>query len=135
MATPALYFEDVQMGDEIGPVERMVTDDQVLEFVKLRGGGSGPSRFTDPGAARKAGVSAPIVPGAMSIALLSRLLTDWSPTVTVKKVDVMFRQVVPHNVLLQFKGIVTDKNVVDGEPRVECDVFYGRRGGDAAGHG
>ena len=29
----------------------------------------------------------------------------------------------PHNKTLLLKGIVTDMNVVEGEPQLECDVF------------
>jgi acyl dehydratase len=118
-----LYFEDVEIGDEIGPVERVVTDEQVNEFVRIWGAERGPSRFTDASVARKEGLAGAMVPGALNMALLSQLLTGWSPGVTVKKLDVVFRQIVLHNVPLRLKGVVTDKNVVDGEPQLECDVF------------
>ena len=123
MPTTMLYFEDVEMGDEFGPVERVVTDQQVTEFVEIRGMDRGPSRFTDPEVARHEGLPGPIVPGAMNVAMMSQLVTGWSPTVTLKKLDVVFRQVVPHNAPLILKGIVTDTNVVDGEPQLECDVI------------
>jgi hypothetical protein len=55
--------------------------------------------------------------------MMSQLFTGWAPTVTLKKLDVVFREIVTHNNLLQLKGIVTDKHVVDGEPQLECDVF------------
>ena len=35
----------------------------------------------------------------------------------------MFRGMVPHNRPLTLSGIITDKDVVEGEPRLECDVF------------
>ena len=123
MAGEELHFEDVSVGDDIGPLERAVTDDQVREFVEIWVGESGPSRFTDQDVARREGLTGPIVPGVMSIAIMAQLLTGWSPTVTLKKLDVVFRQTVPHNVPLQFKGVVTEKRVVDGEPQMECDVF------------
>ena len=123
MAGGALYFEEVEIGDEIGPVHRVVTDEQVHEFSNLRGPDRGPSRFTDAEVARREGLPGPIVPGSMTIAMISQLLTGWSPTVNLKKVDVVFRQVALHNVPLEIKGIVTDKRVADGEPQVDCDVF------------
>ena len=35
----------------------------------------------------------------------------------------VFRGMVPHNKPLTLSGIITDKDVVDGESRLECDVF------------
>ncbi len=123
MPDPALYFEDVEMGDEVGPIERSVTTDQVREFVQVWGARSGPSRFTDPDEARAEGLPGAIVPGAMNMALMSQIITGWSPSVVLRKLDVVFRQTVPHNTALRLQGIVTDKGVVDGQPQLECDVF------------
>ena len=118
-----LFFEDVEIGDEIGPVKRVVTDDQVKEYISLWGVGTDPNRFTDGEVARREGLPGAMVPGAMNSAMMSQLLTGWSPSVILKKLDVVFRQVVLHDTPLRIKGIVTDKEVVMGEPRLECDVF------------
>ena len=83
---------------------------------------SGPSRFTDDAYARSEGLPGAIVPGALNMAMMSQPLTGWSPTLTVKKLEVVFRQVVPHNSPLSLKGIVTAKHVVDDEPQLECDL-------------
>ncbi len=123
MIVEQLLFEDVEIGDDIGPVERIVTSEQVNEFVNIWGDVRGPSRFTDAEVARREGLPGPIVPGAMNIAMLSRLLTDWSPTVRFRNLDVVFRGMVPHDSPLKVQGIVTDTNVVDGEARLDCDVF------------
>ena len=123
MTAGKLYFEDVEVGDDIGPVERVVTHDQASEFVRIWGPERGRNRFNDAEVARQEGLPGPIVPGALSMAMMSQLLTDWAPTVTLKTLDVVFRQMVLHNVPLYVKGIVTDKGIVDGEPRLDCDVF------------
>ncbi len=123
MPDSALYFEDVEMGDEVGPIERSVTTDQVREFVQAWGAQSGPSRFTDPDAAKAEGLPGAIVPGAMNMALMSQIITGWSPSAVLRKLDVVFRQTVPHNTALKLQGIVTDKGIVDGQPQLECDVF------------
>ena len=123
MAEKELRFEDVELGDDIGPVERTITDEQVQAFVEIWGAESGPSRFTSEEVAKGEGLPGMIVPGAMNVGVLSQLLTGWSSTVTLKMLDLMFRQMVRHNVPMQLKGIVTDKNVVDGEPQVECDIW------------
>ncbi len=123
MPDSALYFEDVEMGDDVGPVERSVTTDQVREFVQVWEARSGPSRFTDPDAARAEGLPGAIVPGAMNMALMSQIITGWSPSMVLRKLDVVFRKTVPHNAPLKLQGFVTDKGVVDGQPQLECDVF------------
>ena len=123
MPNSPLYFEDVEMGDEVGPIERSVTTDQVREFVQVRGAQPGPSRFTDPDTARAEGLPGAIVPGAMNMALMSQIITGWSPSMVLRKLDVVFRLTVPHNAALKLQGIVTDKGVVDGQPQLECDVF------------
>jgi acyl dehydratase len=119
---PDLYYEDVEIGDDIGPVERTVSREQIESFLRIRGMTPGPSRFTDDAYARKEGLPGAIVPGGMNIAMASQLLTGWSPTVDLKRLEVSFRKVVPHDTPIELKGIVTDKHIVDGEGRVECDV-------------
>ena len=123
MAEKELHFEDVEVGDDLGPVERTITDEQVQAFVEIWGAESGPSRFTSEEVAKGEGLPGMIVPGAMNVGVLSQLLTGWSSSVSLKMLDLMFRQMVRHNVPMELKGIVTDKNVVDGEPQVECDVW------------
>ena len=118
-----LYYEDIEIGDEIDPVERSVSLEQVRAFLAIRGGVSDPSRFTDDAYARSEGLPGAIVPGAMNSAMMAQLLTGWSPTVTLKKMEVVFRQVVPHNSPLEIKGVVTSKHVVGDEPQINCDVF------------
>jgi acyl dehydratase len=118
-----LYFEDVELGDDIGPVTRTVNAEQVLRFLRIRETDTGPNRFTSQEAAKAMGLPGAIVPGAMNIAMMSQLLTGWSPSVMLRKIDVVFRGMVPHDKPLRFSGIVTDKEIVDGEAQVLCDVF------------
>lgn len=118
-----LYYEDVEIGDDISPMERVVDRDRVVRFLRIRNDVSDPKRFTDDAYARKIGLPGAIVPGGINIAMVSQLLTSWSPMVTLRKLDVVLRQVVPQNRSLLIKGIVTDKNVVRGEHHLACDVF------------
>ena len=118
-----LYYEDVEIGDDIGPQERVVNVDQVRRFLSVRGGTPVDSRFTSDEYAKGEGLAGAIVPGAMNITILSQLLTGWADTVRLRKLDVVFRGMVPHNRPLTLSGIITDKDVVEGEPRLECDVF------------
>ena len=122
MGSRDVYFEDVEIGDEIGPLHRVVTDAQVEDFVRVWAAQRDPSRFTDSDVARREGLAGPMVPGAMSVAMLGQLVTGWSKTVTLRKIDAIFRQIVLHNVELRLAAVVTDKAVVEGNHQVECDV-------------
>ena len=122
MSSDGVYYDDVDLGDEVGPVVRTVSDDQVIEFTQVWGREEGPTRFTSREKAQSEGLPEAIVPGAMNIAIMSQLITAWSPTVRLVKLDVVFRSPVLHNRPLTLRGMITDKDVVDGEPQIECDV-------------
>ncbi len=117
-----LYFEDVDIGDEIGPVTRTVSDEEVIQFVSIRDEKVTPSRFTSKEFANSEGLDEAIVPGAMNIALMSQVLTNWSETVCLLKIDVVFRGTVPHNKGLIFSGIITDKDETGESTKLECDI-------------
>ena len=117
-----LYFEDVDIGDEIGPVTRSVSDEDVIQFVSIRDEKVTPSRFTSKEFANSEGLDEAIVPGAMNIALMSQVLTNWSETVCLLKIDVVFRGTVPHNKDLIFSGIITDKDETGESTKLECDI-------------
>ena len=122
MSGEGVYYDDVDLGDEVGPVERIVSDDQVIEFTQVWGREEGPTRFTSREKAQSEGLPEAIVPGAMNIAIMSQLITAWSPTVRLIKLDVVFRSPVLHNRPLTLRGLITDKDIVDGAPQIECDV-------------
>lgn len=115
-------FDDVELGDEIGPLEIEVTDDSVLAFCQVWDS-SIPNRFTDQETAGKVGLPGPIVPGIMAMALLTRLLTEWAGPASLKDLDVVFRQPVPHHQPITISGTVTDTRQEEGENLVECDVM------------
>lgn len=116
------FFEDVELGDEIGPLEIVATDEGVVSFCELWGS-SMPSRFTDRAIAEEARLPGPIVPGIMSMALMSQLLTSWAGPEALRDLDLVFRQPVPHNETLILTGTVTDTKQENGENLVECDIL------------
>ncbi len=119
----SIFFEDVEIGDDIGPLEIVITTDQVRDFVEIWGDVTEPTRFTDKTIALGEGLPGPIVPGALNIAILSKLLTDWSNTVRIKTLDVIFRGMVYHDICLTIQGIITDAQDLGEEALLECDVF------------
>ena len=123
-----LYYEDVDLGDELGPLERHPTLDTVRTFCEIWGT-PGPNRFVDDEVARGLGQPGPIVPGVMSVALMSQLFTQWGPPQILKKIDVVFRQPVLH-APVKVVALVTDKYEDDGENLVECDIHLTNLDGD-----
>ena len=122
MTTENLYFEDVELGDEINPMTRKISLEQVIGFVSVREPNPSPSRFTSEKIAKAEGLPGAIVPGAMNIALMSQLITGWSPTVSLKNIDVVFRQMVLHDKPLKLTGIITDKEEDVEATNIGCDV-------------
>ena len=115
-------FDDIEMGDEIGPIELVATDENVSTFCELWGNPM-PNRFTSQEVAEAAGLPGPIVPGVMSMAIMSQALTDWAGPEALRDLDLVFRQPVPHNKPLLISATVTDTRQEDGENLIECDVL------------
>jgi len=115
------YFDDVSLGDEIGPLETVAADEGVVAFCEVWGNPM-PNRFTDQAAAEKLRLPAPIVPGIMSMAMMAQLLTHWAGPEAVKDLDLVFRQSIPHNQHLTIAATVTDTRQENGENLVECDI-------------
>ena len=123
MPSQTLSYEDVDIGDDIGPIERAITGRQVLDFIANWTGDTKSSRFNDRETAISEGLAGPIVPGIMAMSFISRLLTEWASGGRLTMLDVVFRQVVLHDVVHTLSGIVTDKGIVDRRSELQCDVF------------
>ena len=116
------FFQDVELGDQIGPMQTEATDDGVSRFCYIWNNPA-PNRFTDQETAEKTGLPGPIVPGIMAMAMVTRLLTGWAGPASLKDLDVVFRQPVPHHQPITISGTVTDTRREAGENLVECDVM------------
>ena len=134
-ATEQRYFEDVDPGDEYDSTWTPETE-MVVNYLNASdrfGGGDG--RFTDPEAAKKLGMPGPIVPGAFSLSVLTRIVNDWAGMEgRVRSVDVNFRRPVQHNKELGAKALVTDTDAGTaseaGLGRVTMDVFLENEEGE-----
>lgn len=115
-------FDNVELGDEIGPLGTEITGDSVIAFCRAWTEPK-PNRFTDREIAKQEGLLGPIVPGVMSMAIITRLLTEWAGPASVKELDLVFRQPVPHHKPLTISGTVTDTRREKGTNLVECDVM------------
>ena len=116
------FFDDIELGDEIGPLVTEATDDGVASFCNVWGTPT-PNRFTDRETAEKAKLPGPIVPGIMSMGIMARLLTDWAGHENVRDLDLVFRQPVPHHSPLTISATVTDTRQEGNDNLVECDIL------------
>lgn len=114
-------FEDVQIGDALGPRQVFVSKDQVRRYAITCGMNT--PRFTDDEGARKEGLPGMILPGNMSLGLLSRLVTDWlgASGGKITRLGTTYRSpVIPdHTITLQ--GFVT--HATNDNRTVEVDVW------------
>ena len=123
------YAEDVQVGEKLGPLEKMLTTEMVTRFCQAWGNAM-PNRFTDDEVARKDGLPAAIAPGAMTMAIVANLLTMWARNGQVRRLETLFRRPVRHNQQLRLVGEVRAKRVVEGEDQLECDVDLQQEDGE-----
>jgi acyl dehydratase len=105
------YFEDVETGDEF-EVHQHPTTEHVLEFLSSTTNGRSPTgdgRFSSDADARRMGLERPIVPGTMSTAMITCIVTDWmGPLGHIVSLDVSFRRPVLHNDQLRCLATVID---------------------------
>ncbi len=129
------YFDDVNLGDEFEETQHP-TSDHVSQFLgqtaRGNGGGGGndrgAGRFTDTAAARSQGLERPIVPGTMSMAMITRLVTDWmGPLGHIVELDVSYRRPVLHDDQLRSVAVVTD---AETSPRVHLDLLLENERGE-----
>ncbi len=133
------YFDEVEIGDEFEE-EQTPTSEDVQTFFALTarsgnsgGGRRGPGdgRFESKEGAKSVGLDSPIIPGNMSFAMMSRLVTDWAGIEgRMHSLDVSFRRPVHHNDLLTLQALVTDTTDDDEGLRVKLDVYMQNERGE-----
>jgi acyl dehydratase len=117
-------MQQPDIGDELPPLRVTLTNAQVREYAiaaNMPGG-----RFLSEEQAKAEGLPGQIVPGNMSMALFSRLLTEAISGAQIQRINATFRALVRPNVPLVISGVVTDRN---GE-NLECDLLLETEDGD-----
>ena len=121
-------FADIEFGDEIGPITRTFT----LEDVQRYGAVTNltDERFLKQERAQQMGFVHPIVPGPLSATCLARMLTDHFPHWRLRTFNVNFRTPVRHGDTLSFWGLVTEKSEQEEGGMVHCDMVAENQHGD-----
>lgn len=116
-----MTFEEVRIGTPIGPEHIFVSKDQCRRYA--RACALDFPRFTDDEAAKKEGLPGMILPGNMSLGLLTKFVTDWIGDSGAKLVRLGTTYRVPvqpgHTVTLQ--GFVT--HTYPEQRQCEIDIW------------
>lgn len=124
-----LKVDDIEIGDELGPVTRTPTTEMVQRYAAtvdikaLR-------FFFDPEEARKNGLQQPIVPGPMTAGFMTQLLKDSFPGWQLKSISTTFRTPALHGEPLNIWGNVTEISDDNGVATIHCDVIVENPRGD-----
>ncbi len=121
-------YEEIQIGEALGPEEMYLSKDQVRAYARATG--MYVPRFTDDEGARKEGLPGMITPGNMSLAILSKLVTDWVGACGARMVRLgtTYRQPVLPDHTIALHGFVTHKN--DADHTAEMDVWIENEDGE-----
>ena len=116
-------FDQINIGDTLGPLELTITREQTRAYAKAAGFGDVAGRFTDDEAAKKEGLPGIILPGNMSLGLLSKLVTDWigMSGARLTRLGTTYRVPVQPDHPMTIHGFVTNTNPDDRT--AEIDVW------------
>ena len=117
-----VYFEDVNEGQEIGPLAITPDRQQLVKFA-AGSGDFNPLHF-ETAFAKNMGLPETIVHGRFKYALVGRFLSEWAGYKgRVKKFGVTYRGMDMPKHEITVRGSVAKKYQADGENVVELDVW------------
>ena len=116
------YFEDLELGDQVGPVGIVATDESVANFCDVWSPPT-PNRFTDTQTALDSGMAGPIVPGIMAMAMMAQLLTDWLALIPSRISTWFFGSQYLTIRRCFLRATITDLRQEDGQNMAECDIL------------
>jgi len=119
-------WDEVSEGDEIGPITRLLSKDEVRAYARACGVYF--PRFTDDEGARGEGLPGMITPGNMSMGLIATLVERWAGAGSLRRLGTTFRGLVLPGGSIRMCGTITQKD--DASHTVEIDVWLESAEGD-----
>ncbi|MGH7863620.1 MAG: MaoC/PaaZ C-terminal domain-containing protein [Candidatus Binataceae bacterium] len=117
-----VFFEDVEVGSEIGPLEKDPTTQQLVKYAGASGDFYQIHYDKDFALANK--LPGVILHGALKNAFLGHLMTDFAGEHGwLRKLSVQYRGMDVPGVKLKCKGKVVRKYVEDGNHLVDCEIW------------
>jgi hypothetical protein len=135
-----LYYEDVAEGTEVTPLPKIATTQMLVRWAGASGDFN-PLHYDSTFAASQ-GVGSPIIHGALKVAWLGQLMTDWiGEQGALRKLSCRYRAMdwprKMHSITeceegetWWCKGKVTRKYIQEGQPLVECQIWVENGNGE-----
>ncbi|GBD22751.1 hypothetical protein HRbin29_00392 [bacterium HR29] len=118
---PAKYFEDITVGEELEPLERLPTEDLAVDFFG-RDNPTNPA-FRDAEVGRRQGFGGALVPGLLKLAWITQYVSRWAgANGRVRMVRAAYRRPDIAGRPLTIVGRVVDKRIEDGVGVVDLEV-------------
>ena len=122
------YFEDVELGDEIGPLIKQPSQEDVRTFAELS---HLSGRFTSVEGARAEGTDRMIVSSWQSMGYLAQLITNWmGQEGLLSKFQVSFHRVVEPGERLECRAVVTDTLALEDRHIIMLDAIMENQRGE-----
>jgi acyl dehydratase len=117
-----VYFEDVEVGSEIGPLEKNPTTQQLVKYAGASGDFYQIHYDKDFALANK--LPGVILHGALKNAFLGQLASDFAGELGwVRKLGVQYRGMDQPGTKVICRGKVTKKYTDAGHPAVDCEIW------------
>lgn len=118
---PEKFFEDVEVGEVLEPVERLPTEDLAIEFFG-RDNPTNPA-FRDAEIGRSQGFGGALVPGLLKLAWVTQYVSNWAGTKgRVRMVRAAYRRPDVAGRPLTLVGRVVDKRFEEGVGVVDLEI-------------
>src|ERR687887_204896 len=122
MGKTPLYFEDIQVGDDLPDLVKQPTTRQLVKYA----GASGDYyeiHYDHHFAVRSGLKDGVIVHGLLTAGWMAQMLTDWLPSpMALKKFGVSYRAMARPGDTITCKGKIVNKYEKDGEYLVDCEI-------------
>ena len=124
-----IYFEDVQIGDEI---PKLITSPVThLQLVRYAGAsGDFNPLHTDPKIGEMIGTGGIIAHGMLIMGFVGQLLSDYVGPQALRKFGVRFKNMTRLDDVITCTGTITEKYEADGEARIAGKVQAADQNGD-----
>jgi len=118
---PAKHFEDVSVGEELEPIERLPTEDLAVDFFG-RDNPTNPA-FRDAEIGRRQGFGGALVPGLLKLAWITQYVSRWAGAHgRVRMVRAAYRRPDVAGRPLTIVGRGVDKRLEDGIGVIDLEV-------------
>lgn len=128
-ATVKIYFEDVQIGDQIPQLTKEPMTH--LRLVRYAGAsGDFNPLHTDPAVGEAIGTGGIIAHGMLIMGFVGQMLSDYVGPTALRKFNVRFKGMTHLGDVITCSGAITNKSEVDGEHRITGKVQAADQNGD-----